>query len=68
MTVICFVSFKGAGTDEKCLIEILASRTNQELRAIFQAYKEGMLLCIRGIITVIKADETSFVQKAKEKQ
>ncbi|XP_069781258.1 LOW QUALITY PROTEIN: annexin A5-like [Narcine bancroftii] len=33
-------ALKGAGTDEKCLIEILASRTNQELRAIIQAYKE----------------------------
>lgn len=33
-------ALKGAGTDEKCLIEILASRTNQELRAILQAYKE----------------------------
>ncbi|XP_051895299.1 annexin A5-like [Pristis pectinata] len=33
-------AIKGAGTDEKCLIEILASRTNQELKAIIQAYKE----------------------------
>uniref|UniRef100_UPI00398EC67B annexin A5-like n=1 Tax=Pristiophorus japonicus TaxID=55135 RepID=UPI00398EC67B len=33
-------ALKGAGTDEKCLIEILASRTNQELRAIIQAYKQ----------------------------
>ncbi|GCC17469.1 hypothetical protein chiPu_0017567 [Chiloscyllium punctatum] len=33
-------ALKGAGTDEKCLIEILASRTNQELRAIIKAYKE----------------------------
>ncbi|GCB80148.1 hypothetical protein scyTo_0017090, partial [Scyliorhinus torazame] len=33
-------ALKGAGTDEKCLIEILASRTNQELRAIIQAYQQ----------------------------
>ncbi|XP_067849197.1 annexin A5-like [Heptranchias perlo] len=33
-------ALKGAGTDENCLIEILASRTNQELRAIIQAYKQ----------------------------
>ncbi|XP_062902586.1 annexin A5-like [Mobula hypostoma] len=33
-------AIKGAGTDEKCLIEILASRTNQELKAIIQAYNE----------------------------
>ncbi|XP_072898005.1 annexin A5-like [Hemitrygon akajei] len=40
LTNIWFVSLQGAGTDEKCLIEILASRTNQELKAIIQAYKE----------------------------
>ncbi|XP_072112200.1 annexin A5b [Mobula birostris] len=33
-------AIKGAGTDEKCLIEILASRSNQELKAIIQAYNE----------------------------
>ncbi|XP_078396268.1 annexin A5-like [Cetorhinus maximus] len=33
-------ALKGAGTDEKPLVEILASRTNQELRAIIQAYKQ----------------------------
>ncbi|XP_059505471.1 annexin A5-like [Stegostoma tigrinum] len=33
-------ALKGAGTDEKCLIEILASRTSEEIRAIVKAYKE----------------------------
>ncbi|PKU34000.1 annexin a4 [Limosa lapponica baueri] len=30
---------KGAGTDEGCLIEILASRTNEEIRRINENYK-----------------------------
>ncbi|XP_065590801.1 annexin A6 isoform X2 [Cyrtonyx montezumae] len=31
----------GAGTDEKCLIEILASRTNQEIHDLVAAYKDA---------------------------
>ncbi|NWY59903.1 ANXA6 protein, partial [Chionis minor] len=31
----------GIGTDEKCLIEILASRTNQEIRDLVAAYKDA---------------------------
>nr|DBA30588.1 TPA: hypothetical protein GDO54_006549 [Pyxicephalus adspersus] len=31
----------GIGTDEKCLIEILASRTNQEIHALVEAYKDA---------------------------
>ncbi|XP_054984148.1 annexin A6 isoform X2 [Sorex araneus] len=31
----------GAGTDEKCLIEILASRTNQQMHALVAAYKDA---------------------------
>uniref|UniRef100_A0A4W3HY16 Annexin n=1 Tax=Callorhinchus milii TaxID=7868 RepID=A0A4W3HY16_CALMI len=33
-------ALKGAGTNEKCLIEILASRTNAEIHEIKAAYKE----------------------------
>ncbi|NXS98853.1 ANXA4 protein, partial [Jacana jacana] len=32
-------AMKGAGTDEGCLVEILASRTNEEMRLINQNYK-----------------------------
>ncbi|GCB61418.1 hypothetical protein scyTo_0007050 [Scyliorhinus torazame] len=32
-------AIKGAGTDEQCLIEILTSRSNAEVRAINSAYK-----------------------------
>lgn len=32
---------QGIGTDEKCLIEILASRTNQEIHNLVAAYKDG---------------------------
>lgn len=36
-----FTSLQGAGTDESALIEILATRNNQEIHAINAAYKEG---------------------------
>ncbi|XP_053574656.1 annexin A6 isoform X2 [Bombina bombina] len=31
----------GVGTDEKCLIEILASRNNQQIHALVEAYKDA---------------------------
>uniref|UniRef100_A0A8C5PD15 Annexin n=1 Tax=Leptobrachium leishanense TaxID=445787 RepID=A0A8C5PD15_9ANUR len=31
----------GAGTDEKCLIEILASRDNEQIHALVEAYKDA---------------------------
>jgi len=34
-------AIKGAGTDEKCLIEILASRNNQQIHAMVEAYKDA---------------------------
>ncbi|XP_026552410.1 annexin A6 isoform X1 [Pseudonaja textilis] len=34
-------ALKGIGTDEKSLIEILASRTNQQIRALVEAYKDA---------------------------
>uniref|UniRef100_A0A8C0X777 Annexin n=1 Tax=Castor canadensis TaxID=51338 RepID=A0A8C0X777_CASCN len=35
-------AMKGAGTDEGCLIEILASRTPEEIRLINQTYQQRM--------------------------
>ncbi|XP_054832233.1 annexin A6 isoform X2 [Eublepharis macularius] len=34
-------ALQGIGTDEKCLIEILASRTNQQIHALVEAYKDA---------------------------
>lgn len=36
-----FTSLQGAGTDESALIEILATRNNEQIQAINAAYKEG---------------------------
>lgn len=42
-TALCHASFfQGAGTDESVLIEIMATRNNQEIAAINEAYQEGM--------------------------
>lgn len=49
----CFPYFQGVGTDEKCLIEILASRTNQQTHALVEAYKNGD--CIRSRDVVVTA-------------
>ncbi|XP_068134470.1 annexin A6 isoform X2 [Hyperolius riggenbachi] len=34
-------AINGIGTDEKCLIEILASRDNQQIHALVEAYKDA---------------------------
>ncbi|CAB1324821.1 unnamed protein product, partial [Coregonus sp. 'balchen'] len=34
-------AIEGAGTDEKCLIEVLASRNNQQIHDLVEAYKDA---------------------------
>nr|XP_057918813.1 annexin A6 isoform X1 [Doryrhamphus excisus] len=34
-------ALKGAGTNERCLIEVVASRNNQQIHAMVQAYKDA---------------------------
>ena len=44
VTSLCFVvlsASQGAGTDEACLIEILASRSNEHIRELNRVYKTG---------------------------
>lgn len=49
VTALALVSViaQGAGTDEGCLIEILASRTNAEIRHINENYKLRMQLTLQ---------------------
>nr|XP_033783027.1 annexin A6 isoform X2 [Geotrypetes seraphini] len=44
-------AIQGAGTDEKSLIEILASRTNQEIHALIAAYKDAYGKELEGEVT-----------------
>lgn len=41
LTHMALLSSQGIGTDEKCLIEILASRTNEQIHQLVAAYKDG---------------------------
>lgn len=41
LEVCCTLPLQGAGTDEACLIEILASRSNEHIRELSRAYKTG---------------------------
>lgn len=40
---VFFSPSQGAGTDEACLIEILSSRSNAEIKEINRIYKQGVL-------------------------
>ncbi|NXK55838.1 ANXA6 protein, partial [Chauna torquata] len=50
----------GIGTDEKCLIEILASRTNQEIHELVAAYKDAYE---RDLETDIVGDTSGHFKK-----
>uniref|UniRef100_A0AAY4E3P7 Annexin n=1 Tax=Denticeps clupeoides TaxID=299321 RepID=A0AAY4E3P7_9TELE len=41
-------AIKGTGTNEKCLIEVLASRTNQQIHGLVEAYKDAYGRDIEG--------------------
>lgn len=41
LTHVPLLLSQGIGTDEKCLIEILASRTNEQIHQLVAAYKDG---------------------------
>uniref|UniRef100_A0A8D0KGA2 Annexin n=1 Tax=Salvator merianae TaxID=96440 RepID=A0A8D0KGA2_SALMN len=53
-------ALKGVGTDEKCLIEILASRTNQQIHALREAYKDAYE---RDLEPDVIADTTGHFKK-----
>ncbi|XP_028907000.1 annexin A6 isoform X2 [Ornithorhynchus anatinus] len=50
----------GIGTDEKCLIEILASRTNQQVHQLVEAYKDAYERDLEGDVI---ADTSGHFQK-----
>uniref|UniRef100_A0A669B282 Annexin n=1 Tax=Oreochromis niloticus TaxID=8128 RepID=A0A669B282_ORENI len=72
-------AMKGAGTEEACLIDILASRSNEEIKLIDDVYKKGKSSLLHNKITtdtspVLQAgrdegttvDEAQAIQDAKE--
>lgn len=48
-----FVILQGAGTDDSILIEIFASRTNEQIRALNEAYLKGILS--KSLIKMVKS-------------
>lgn len=41
VSLLAWLCFKGVGTNERCLIEILASRNNKQTQDMVAAYKDG---------------------------
>ncbi len=39
-------AMKGLGTNDTALIEILCTRNNTEIKAIKEAYKKGVCVCV----------------------
>ncbi|XP_041042157.1 annexin A1a [Carcharodon carcharias] len=54
-------AMKGLGTDEDCLVEILVSRSNKEIKEIIKAYKEEFS---SDLEERIKSDTSGEFQKA----
>lgn len=44
-TILFFLFQQGLGTDEDILVEILATRSNQEILEIKTVFKEGLSQC-----------------------
>ncbi|XP_061448509.1 annexin A4 [Rhineura floridana] len=76
-------AIKGAGTDEGCLIEILASRTNEEIRRINETYRHqygvnleedivsdtsSMLRRVLVSLATGNRDESNYVDEGLAKQ
>uniref|UniRef100_A0A8C5HDT4 Annexin n=1 Tax=Gouania willdenowi TaxID=441366 RepID=A0A8C5HDT4_GOUWI len=62
-------AMKGAGTEEACLVDILASRTNAEIKTICAFYKKGNFVCSEaaaGRDEGDNVDEAQAVLDAKE--
>uniref|UniRef100_A0A665WQI9 Annexin n=1 Tax=Echeneis naucrates TaxID=173247 RepID=A0A665WQI9_ECHNA len=54
-------AIKGAGTDEACLIEILSSRSNNEIKEINRIYKQGEKL--RSLEDAISGDTSGHFRR-----
>ncbi|MBN3281707.1 ANXA1 protein, partial [Polyodon spathula] len=53
-------AMKGLGTDEDCLIEVLASRTNKEIKEILKVYNDGK----NNLETDISSDTSDDFKRA----
>uniref|UniRef100_UPI00398E3EF5 annexin A1a n=1 Tax=Pristiophorus japonicus TaxID=55135 RepID=UPI00398E3EF5 len=56
-----YYATKGLGTDEDCLVEILVSRSNKEIKEIIKVYQEEFNCDLEG---KIKSDTSGAFQKA----